>query len=123
MLLSTPYTVHYLPVRLKRKRIRTGTDKLTHQHLRNFLYHQTDFHKHLSVQLPRSRLCLRKNARIWYQHLLTPLRKYLDHPGVLEESCNNPIVERICNGQQQSSLAYVSLVLSHQQVWEYYLFR
>jgi len=37
--------------------------------------------------------------------------------------CNNPIVERMCNRQRQSSPAYASLVFLHQGVGKYYLFR
>jgi len=50
---------------------------------------QTRLQNHPSLQLPHSQLCLRNNDRICHQHLVTLVWKYLDHPGVLEESRHN----------------------------------
>ena len=39
-----------------------------------------------------------------------------------DPACNNPIVERVCNRQRQSSPAYANLVFLHEPVGKYYLF-
>jgi len=41
----------------------------------------------------------------------------------VQSGCNNPIVERVCKRQRQSSPANASLVFLHQQVGKYYLSR